>query len=234
MSRFTIKSDLPVKSRVIRRLRIIFGVCLLTASATSIAQEIRLIAAGANRAIIEVDGERIILSDESPSHGNAQLVSTSSDEVILNFAGQKFTLTTESDSKLIHSEPDNQVDKSAEPVVIWADNSGFFMVEGKIDDRPIEFLVDTGADIVTLSSEQAERLGIDYASGRDGYAATASGVTPLKSLSVRKLSVGHLTQYDVEISVIEGRFPDVPLLGGSFLNKYNMYRVGNRMEISRN
>ena len=224
----------PVNPPKARHLKVLAAVCCLAISVAALAQDIRLIASGANRAIIEINGDRLVLTEENPVYGDVQLVSTNSEEVVLNYAGENFTLTTDSDSKLIYSETGGDQTASTEPVVIWADNRGFFMVDGKIDNRPIKFLVDTGADVVTLSSEQADRLGIDYSSGTDGYAATASGITALKTLRVNELSVGHLTQYDSVVSVIQGQFPDIPLLGSSFLNEFNMYRVGNRMEISRN
>ena len=106
------------------------------------------------------------------------------------------------------------------------------IANGIVNGNSMEFLVDTGADIVTFSSVQANQLGIDYSRGKDGYASTASGIAALKTLSLDSLNIEGITLYDVPISVVHGQFPQVPLLGGTFLNQLNMSRIGNRMELS--
>ncbi|MGB5709038.1 MAG: TIGR02281 family clan AA aspartic protease, partial [Arenicellales bacterium] len=118
-------------------------------------------------------------------------------------------------------------------ITLWADSSGFFFARGEVNRRSTRFLVDTGADTITFSSVQADRLGIDYKTARDGYASTASGVARMKSITLKRVSVEGITLRNVAANVILGSFPEFPLLGGSFLNKLNMVRSGKKMELSR-
>lgn len=193
--------------------------------------DIRLIVAGRDRAIIEVDGERVVLSKSSPIQDNIQLISTDGNEVIVIVNNIEHILNTEYDAALVYNSKgiDSESTNSA---ILWANSNGSFFADGEINGQIVSFLVDTGADIVTFSSAQADQLGIDYSQGQAGYASTASGIAPLKILNLKKLSIQDITLYDVEASVVQGQFPQVPLLGGSFLNHLNMNRTGNRMVLT--
>src|SRR5258706_8429297 len=56
-----------------------------------------------------------------------------------------------------------------------SDERGHFIVDGAINGAHIRFLVDTGATFVALSSQDAQRLGIDYRGGRRSAAVLADG-----------------------------------------------------------
>jgi aspartyl protease family protein len=193
--------------------------------------DIRLIVAGRDRAVIEIDGERVVLSNSSPIQDGIQLISTDGNEVIIIVNNIKHILNTEQNAALVYDS--KEVDsESTNSAILWANSNGFFFADGVINGQTVSFLVDTGADIVTFSSALADQLGIDYSQGQVGYASTASGITQLKTLNLESISIQDITLYDVAVSVVKGKFPDVPLLGGSFLNHLNMNRTGNRMELT--
>ena len=205
---------------------------LITHFAWSQERNIRLIASGTNTAIIEIDGERLVLNGENPVSEGVTLISSTGDEVIIQVNDQLVTLTTANDAALVLDGSSAHSNNATKSAVLWADSSGFFFANGVVNGNSMQFLVDTGADIVTFSSVQANQLGIDYSRGKDGYASTASGIASLKTLSLNSLSIEGITLYDIPVSVVQGQFPQVPLLGGTFLNQLNMSRIGNRMELS--
>ena len=195
--------------------------------------KVRLVVLGETRAVVEVDGERYVLTRDNPSQDHVTLVETDGESVTLEIDGERLTLHRDESAPMFLEEGDAPTTDTSQPVVLFADPSnGFFFVDGLVNGNPIRFLVDTGADIVTFSRPHADQLGIDYARGADGYATTASGITRLKTLKVQSISLEHITLYDVQISVVDGNFPQFPLLGGTVLNQLNMSRVGDRMELT--
>lgn len=201
----------------------------------SIADEgiIQLIATGTGMAILQINGERMILTPESPSHENVELVSADSEQVTLSIDGETVVLRTDDIAAPILDEDYEPPVENNNPVVLWADSNGSFFANGQVNGKSVKFLVDTGADIVTFSQNQADRLGINYSKSKNGWASTASGVAALKTLKINNLSIDHITMYDVTVSVIMGNFPQFPLLGSSYLNKLDMVRIGNKMELSK-
>lgn len=199
---------------------------------------IQLIMTGTNRAIILFNGERLVLSPGDSSHSRVSLIEATSSRAILSVDGERIELDPDSVAAPVLADPESSVIDDDDGggggmVTLWADSSGFFFARGEVNRRSTRFLVDTGADTITFSSAQADRLGIDYENARDGFASTASGVARMKSITLKRVSVEGITLRNVAANVILGSFPEFPLLGGSFLNKLNMIRSGKKMELSR-
>lgn len=200
--------------------------------------QIQLVMTGTNRAIVLFNGERLVLSPGDSSHSRVSLIEATSSRAILSVDGERIELDPDSVAAPVLADPESSViddggGSGGGVVTLWADSSGFFFARGEVNRRSTRFLVDTGADTITFSSAQADRLGIDYKSARDGYASTASGVARMKSITLKRVSVEGITLRNVAANVILGSFPEFPLLGGSFLNKLNMVRSGKKMELSR-
>ncbi|MGI9317043.1 MAG: TIGR02281 family clan AA aspartic protease [bacterium] len=197
--------------------------------------KIQLVMTGTNRAIVLFNDERLVLSPGDNTHPRVALIEANSGRAIISVDGKPMELDPSSVAApvLDDGESSNVDDDDGGVVTLWADSSGFFFARGKVNRRSIRFLVDTGADSVTFSSAQADRLGLDYKNAKDGFASTASGVAPLKSITLDRLSIEGISLRNVSANVILGSFPEFPLLGGSFLNKLNMVRSGKKMELSR-
>jgi aspartyl protease family protein len=199
--------------------------------------KLQLVMTGTNRAIVLFNGERLVLSPGDDSHPRVNLIEASSSMAILSIDGERVELDPNSVAAPVLAEPDSagssDIEENTGVVTLWADPDGFFFARGTVNRRSTRFLVDTGADTITFSSAQADRLGIDYKNAKDGFASTASGIAPLKSITLDRVSVEGITLRNVAANVILGSFPEFPLLGGSFLNKLNMSRSGKKMELSR-
>lgn len=208
-------------------------------SAVSAQDGVQLVVTGSDRAIIILDGERLVLKAGEPSHPRVLLKEADSDRALIMLDGKPVELDPNRVAAPILVDPDgadtttNTADSASDVVTLWADRSGMFMVRGTVNRRSTRFLVDTGADTVTFSSQQADQLGLDYEDGERGLASTASGVAPLKRVVLDRISIGGIDMRNIEANVILGAFPDVPLLGGSFLNKLSMVREGKKMELRK-
>jgi aspartyl protease family protein len=111
-------------------------------------------------------------------------------------------------------------------VRIGADASGHFMLEAAIDDRPVTMMADTGATLVVLSFEDAERLGLSPRSlDFSGRARTANGVAKVAPITLARLRVDDITLRDVPAVVAEPGALGVNLLGMSFLGRLKRFEM---------
>jgi aspartyl protease family protein len=109
-----------------------------------------------------------------------------------------------------------------------------FRVDAVANGHVMNFLIDTGASDVALSSKDAQRLGFDLA--RLNFAQpyqTANGVTMGATVTLDSIQVGDITVHNVRGSVMQGD-TGMSLLGMSFLNALGSYEFsGERLILRR-
>lgn len=168
-----------------------------------------------NMAILEVDGQRITLRSGQHKQG-VKLISSNSKEAVIEYNGKKISLALGLSVASSYAEP------VSEEVRLYRQNNGHYFAKIKINGKAINALVDTGATTVAISSAMATTLGINYASGKKGRSSTAGGIVNSYNLKANHIQLGGIKKYGVTLSVIEGNFPEIPLLGMSFLNQVSM------------
>jgi aspartyl protease family protein len=100
---------------------------------------------------------------------------------------------------------------------------GHFYLDVKINDKPIRFMIDTGASAITIDIEQAKRLGINTANLKfNRRFETANGTVYGADVKLEKFTVGDVEFKDLHASV-NGANLGTPLLGMSFLRKFKKY-----------
>lgn len=202
--------------------------CLLLAG-PALAQQVSLQGMLGGKALLVIDGGRPRALAPGETAQGVKVVATTGDTAVVQTAGQRFTLR-------VGETPVNlggpQTPGHGRRVVLTADSRGHFVTQGSINNRPVQFMVDTGATTVALGQAEAERLGLDYRRGRPVMMQTANGATRGWLLKVRTLRVGDVTAHEVETVVVPLSMPAV-LLGNSFLNRFNMRREGSQMTLER-
>jgi len=102
---------------------------------------------------------------------------------------------------------------------------GHWWVRGKVDGRPVRFLVDTGASDVVLSANTAATVGIDPKRLEfTNFGFTASGHVLSARTRVRRLEIGPIARSDVPVSILQGD-AGINLLGMSYLRTLSGWRV---------
>jgi aspartyl protease family protein len=199
------------------------------------ASSINLLALFGEKALLHIDGTQRLLQTGETSPEGVTLVSVDSEHAVVEVNGREEVLDLSFTALFPGSEavPEDNPYQGPQKVSLWADASGFFYSNGMIDGFPVRFLVDTGATSIAVSSQLADRIGIDYADSQRGLANTAGGVTPMYRVSLDKVTVGGITLRNVDAGVVVGSFPREPLLGMSFLGQLDMVREGNRMDLKR-
>ena len=100
--------------------------------------------------------------------------------------------------------------------VILRDMNGHFFAHGEVDGEPIRFVVDTGADMVALTIEDARRAGVEFSEAQfEPVGRTASGVALGQNVMLKSVTLDGKKVEDVHAAVI--RDLDVSLLGQSYL-----------------
>jgi aspartyl protease family protein len=114
-----------------------------------------------------------------------------------------------------------------------ADPRGHFFADATINGQPMRFVVDTGASVVVLLAADATRMGIDWRKGRPAPMQTANGSTTGYLVKLQSVRVGGIELQNVDGVVVEQGLGSFGLLGMSFLNRLEMRRDGEKMELIR-
>lgn len=175
-----------------------------------------------DRADVLIDG-RVVrqLRTGQVSPEGVRLVSATSREAVFEIDGREHTLTL------------GQSNLAA--AVLTADALGHFRTTAYVNGAPVPMLIDTGASYVSMSSEYAARLGIDFRRGQRVPVQTANGRIEAWRVTLASVRVGDITLHDIDGVVAEAgsSVTGMPVLGMSFLNLVDMQRRGNTMTLSR-
>jgi aspartyl protease family protein len=125
-------------------------------------------------------------------------------------------------------EPVQSASPDSRSVVISPSGNGHFQVEGRVDGRRMDFMVDTGASVIALTERDAAMLGIHPA--ESDYVATvrtANGVARAAPVMLDRVEIDDLEVRDVAAMVMpEGALSD-NLLGLSFLSRLHRFEYSD-------
>lgn len=129
--------------------------------------------------------------------------------------------------------PKQTADRSAEPqsafpseVRLKADALGHFVVQAYVNDEKATFVVDTGATLVVLTYEEAERLGLSPGNlDFWGRVETANGIAAVAPVMLDRVRVHGITVRDVKALVAQRGALAANLLGMSFLRRLGSFQM---------
>jgi aspartyl protease family protein len=207
---------------------------LLCRAGTAAAMMVSVAGLFPGKALLSVDGSapRSLAAGQKSPEG-VTVVAITADAVTLEFGGARRAL------RVGESWATTGVATAAAPaaggdIVLSADSGGHYMTVGAINDRAVRFMVDTGASVVWISSEVANRVGIDYRRGQPIVVNTAGGTRNAFAVRLPSVRVGPITLTNVEGAVGEGAGTgEMGLLGMSFLSRLSMVRDGNQLRLSQ-
>ncbi|MFV0678719.1 retropepsin-like aspartic protease family protein [Ottowia sp.] len=182
-----------------------------------------------NKALLIVDGGAPRTVAPGQTHQGVKVLSTSGDQAVVLVGGERLTLRVGETPASVGS---HATTSGGNQIALTADSRGHFVTQGSINNRPVRFMVDTGASLVAMSQSEADRLGLDYKKGQRVLMGTANGTSAGWTITIDTLRVGDVTSYNVSAVVTPASMP-VVLLGNSFLNRFNMQRTGSQMMLVR-
>ncbi len=180
-----------------------------------------------NHAVLRVNGRQYTLKAGKSTPEGVLLVESNSETAIVEIGGERLTLRL--DGKIVGHYPRGIAAKTLQ---LYPDASGHYAVDGMINGNRIHFLIDTGATSVSINKSTAKRIGLLYrVDGKPTFVETAAGVVPAYRVQFDEVSVRNVTLKRVEGLVLDGDYPRVALLGQSFLNRLDMRRAGQMLEL---
>ncbi len=212
--------------KLIRHLMLSCCFLIAIGSVSGSEVSVKVIALFSDKAMLNIDGEKKILA-KGESYKGVGLISASGRGAVVEINGEQRKLG------LNQSIQGNFKSAARSTSRIYPDSLGMYFIDGKINGRPTRFLVDTGATFVTMSSQHAKIVGIDYRSGKRGSMRTATETVSSWHVYLRSITVGGIKLSNVEAAVLEGSQPDQVLLGNSFLGRTQIQRKGSVMELQK-
>lgn len=201
-------------------------VLLSLAGAATAVEKITVVGLFKDTAIVVIDGTRRLLRSGDTSPEGVTLISATSTEAVMEIDGEQKRYGLGGQIGGNYAKP------SRAKVRIWPTPDNMYVVVGSINGYPVDFIVDTGATLVSMSGRQAKRLGIDFrVTGRRGRSSTASGVVEIFTVTLDRVKVGDIELRNVRGAVHDGDFPPATLLGMSFLSRLNMRQDGQVLEL---
>ena len=201
---------------------------LLTLAGAATAQTVTLNGSmGTRQALLVIDGVPRVLEVGATALGVRLLsLSATQAEVV---GGQRRLLFAGASQVRVGGV---EVGSSSGEIVLTAGTGGHFTTDGRINGKAVTFVVDTGASTVAIGQADAERIGLNYKSGRRGFANTANGTVPMHTVVLSSIRIGDVEIANVEAAVLPAAMEHV-LLGNSFLTRFQMRRDNDTMRLTR-
>ncbi|MBL1263043.1 retropepsin-like aspartic protease family protein [Methylomicrobium sp. RS1] len=124
--------------------------------------------------------------------------------------------------------PSADAKSGSAPLLVKQHGSGHYFVDGAINGKALVFVIDTGASVVSLPSNEASAAGI--ACRKTALMETANGLTEACTAVIPELRFGHFLIKNAESMIV----PNLgqPLLGMNILRHFKIAQDNGEMRIS--
>ncbi|MDI6837574.1 MAG: TIGR02281 family clan AA aspartic protease [Rhizobiaceae bacterium] len=113
--------------------------------------------------------------------------------------------------------------------ILKADAVGHYRGLFKLNGKPVEGMVDTGASAVAINESTARRLGYGAAALDFRYTVnTANGRSEAAVVKLKRVEVGSIKIEDVDALVLRDDALSDTLIGMSFLSRLSSYKAERR------
>ncbi len=178
------------------------------------------------KVVLSVDNKRHVLAVGKTSPEGVKVISINKDGAVLGVDGEQKQYNLGSAVSTLFTE------RKSKKETIFVNSGGMYLTYGNINGRSVRFLVDTGASAIAMNINQAKSLGIPYDRyGTSARVSTASGFEKAYRIRLKSVSIGNITEKNVEALVIDGKHPGPILLGMTFLGRLSVEHSGNAMTL---
>jgi aspartyl protease family protein len=193
------------------------------------AQTVALTGIMGQRALLVVDGAAPAVVGPGESRNGVTLISVQADRAIVEVGGRRESLRVGDVPVNLASASGST---SASRIVLTAGPGGHFISSGQINGASVRFLVDTGATEVSMSADEADRVGLQYRSGTPVVLYTANGTAQGYKIHLNSVRLGGVEVYNVEAIVTGNSMPFV-LLGNTFLAHFQLKQENDSLTLDK-
>lgn len=195
-----------------------FSVLLMAAVVAKATVDVQVKGLFGGSAVLNINGKQRLLKAGKTSPEGVLLVQADAKGALIEVDGQRRYLTL---SKRIGAS----YQKTEQAIVrIASGYGGHYVTPARINNRPVEVMIDTGATAVAMNLNTAKNLGINYRAGQKATVSTANGTVDSFNIMLDSVTVGSVRVNHVAATVIVGDSPTVILLGNSYLSRVKMWR----------
>ena len=116
-------------------------------------------------------------------------------------------------------------------LVLQRNRSGHYVANGRINNIPVVFLLDTGATDVSIPAAIANKLNLVH--GPSATYQTANGPVRVTLTRLKQISLGGIILNDVRATINPGFQGEEVLLGMSFLKHLEFTQRGNQLTLKQ-
>jgi aspartyl protease family protein len=210
----------------LRRHFVLLSALLALISGSALATDVSLVGVVGSQAVVSVNGSPPHVMAPGSTFNGVQVVSVSPGSAVFMIDGKR-------ESIALGQFYGGTADGGKETATLIADGTGAFIGQGSINGRSVRFMADTGATMVVMSSEDADRVGLQWRTAPLGMAHTANGDVQFHLVKIPTIKVGTIVLNNVDGAVQEHGLNLTTLLGQSFLNRTDMSRSGDTMVLTK-
>lgn len=183
-----------------------------------------------DKALLVVNGSPPKSVAVGQTHQGVKVMAVETGQAVVEIGGSRQTLRLGEGP--VHAAPGTTESGDRRRIVLHASSNGHFRTQGQINGKTVNFIVDTGASVVSMSVTDADAIGLPYKSGQTVQVNTANGVTVGWRIRLATVRLGSLDIYDVEALVTPAPMPYV-LLGNSYLTRFQMSRTNDQLVLEQ-
>lgn len=117
------------------------------------------------------------------------------------------------------------VQSDADTILLPRATDGHYYARVKVNGVSVNFMVDTGASDIVLSTRDAERIGVDFERLIFlGEAETANGIVRTARVNLETVELGEIVDYNLSASITDGE-TDSSLLGMAYLSRFSRIEI---------
>ena len=113
-------------------------------------------------------------------------------------------------------------------VTLWRNAQGHFQVNGSVNGRHLDFMIDTGASVIALTAKDADYLGI-HPTAREFtmLVKTANGIAKAAPVRLDMVEIRDIMVRNVDAVVMPDSALSENLLGMSFLTRLHSWQFAD-------